>query len=169
MWTTSSHQRSLSIWHSAGYLFTAPPDCSAAVNNFSAQIDGSLHETPAAKKDHPLRVVCAGGKKLSGGCWCGRWSFGRGFGLGDRFLALQIGLPPLAFLSFIVLLAHNAVLHSGRISNVELYYDDSRGTIQYLFAGGGGCGPGGLGVPVRRGKEAPEAAEHIAPAYRITP
>jgi hypothetical protein len=82
----------------------------AAVNNFSARIFRGLHEMPAGKtKDHPMRVVFPDEEKLSGGHFCWRRSFGRGFGFDGRFLALQIGFPPFPFLRFIVLLAHKAL------------------------------------------------------------
>jgi hypothetical protein len=57
-------------------------------------------------------IDSGGGEQLSFlsgsrfGCGSG---FGRGLGLGGRFLALQIGIPPFPFLSFIVLLAHNTL------------------------------------------------------------
>jgi hypothetical protein len=80
---------------------------SAAVNNFSARVFRRPHEMqPGKTKDHPMRVVCIDGKKPSGLRFCWRRSFGRGFGFSARFLALQIGIPPFSFLSFIVLLAH---------------------------------------------------------------
>jgi hypothetical protein len=83
---------------------------SAAVNNFSARLFRGPHEMPAGKtKDHPMRVVFPDEKKLSGGHFCWRRSFGRGFGFDGRFLALQIGFPPFPFLRFIVLLAHKAL------------------------------------------------------------
>jgi hypothetical protein len=50
-----------------------------------------------------------GEKKPSGGRFAFGRSFGLGFGFGGRLLALQIGIPPFPFLSFIVLLAHNTL------------------------------------------------------------
>src|ERR1035437_1571734 len=49
------------------------------------------------------------GPGLSGdGFGLGR-GFSLGFGLGGRFLPLQIGLAAFSFLSFVVLLAHNTL------------------------------------------------------------
>jgi hypothetical protein len=101
------HQRK--IIHNAG---SSSP---AAVNNFFSELRRrDTCARPGKIKDHPRGVVCGQGKKPSGcGFALGRTG-GLSFGFGGRFLALQVGIPPLPFLSFVVLLTHNS-LHSKRI------------------------------------------------------
>jgi hypothetical protein len=91
---------------------TAGQQSPAAVLRVPADPRGHWRDFRAVyiRKDHPPRVASAQKTKLSGfGFALGRAAC-RGFDFGGHFLPLQIGIPSFPLLSFVVLLAHNALL-----------------------------------------------------------